>query len=242
MTDNLKTLLEQSLAQPPFSSHAEQVANTCLLNEHNEHLNAIFDLSQVGIVSFDASHCVRYVNPAVLHMTGLPKRAVDGLHETAFVACLNGLCAKQTHFPSIEEMNAAELASLRLVVEFAGIGPRLFEVTLRESNTEAVSQILYLFDVSHEAHGNNALIASVARDLITPIANISGFAELMLYEEFSEADQHDFLNTICQQAELIVTLIDQMQNIQKGAQRISTTNQLNTNSRNVQHEYQREFE
>ena len=115
-----------------------------------------------------------------------------------------------SHAQTEKFAEAPDRVELGPVDEFAGIGPRLFEVTLRESNTEVVSPTLYLCDVIHEAHRHNAFIASVAQERITPIANISGFAGLLLHEEFKEADPRELLDTIHQQSELMVTLIDRL--------------------------------
>jgi PAS domain-containing protein len=43
-------------------------------HEHAEQLNAIFDLSPDGFVSFDGARCVKYVSPAFCRLTGLGRR------------------------------------------------------------------------------------------------------------------------------------------------------------------------
>jgi PAS domain-containing protein len=135
-------------------------------HEHAEQLNAIFDLSPDGFVSFDGARCVKYVSPAFSRLTGLEAEACIGLDEAVFApAAGRALHSPKRALPALRRCASRARPSAtapgaaherRQTIEIAGPGRRVLEVGLRESRAETVSQILYLRDITHEIRGRPA--------------------------------------------------------------------------------------
>ena len=194
------------------------------VREHAEQLNAIFELSPDGFVSFDTSRCVKYASPAFLHLTGLLESDIAGLDEGEFSARLARECLPSARFKGVSPLRAAQRAAAgdqsagqvdrrRQMIELAGAGKRVLEVGLRLSRADTVSQILYLRDVTHETEVDrmkSEFLSTAAHELRTPMASIYGFTELLIAQEFDDADRREFLNTIFRQSELMVSIINEL--------------------------------
>jgi signal transduction histidine kinase len=186
-------------------------------------LSEIFALSPDGFVSFDAQRRVSYVSPAFLRMTGFALGQVIGLDETAFSAQLAERCIDPARFPGIAALRrsqkvgagdtAPEAQRQNQVIELSGPGKRILEVGLRESQARIVSQILYFRDITHESEVDrmkSEFLSHAAHELRTPMASIFGFTELLLQQEFDAAERRDFLATIYRQAELMISIINEL--------------------------------
>lgn len=53
-------------------------------------------------------------------------------------------------------------------------------------------------------------LSTAAHELRTPMASIYGYTELLLNQEFSAIERRDFLETIFRQAELMVSIINEL--------------------------------
>ena len=198
-------------------SNAERVGG--LLHEHVEQLSAIFKLSPDGFVSFDAEHRVKYINPAFYTLTGLMEDDMIGLDERSFSDRLARICLPEAAFAGIAVLRASQKMTLRTggdsqqKIQLSDAGQRVLEVTFRVSLALAVSQILYLRDITHETEVDRMkgeFLATAAHELRTPMASIYGFAELMLALELSPAEQREYLDTIYKQSELMVSIINEL--------------------------------
>ena len=206
----------------------------------SEQLSAIFDLSPDGFITFDAARRIRYVSPAFAFMTGLNGDDMIGLDEAGFSKALENLCAPEARFPGVaslrEQQNAvsAGIATVgtttgsapgtygkrpagadgrRQIIELAGCGNRVIEVNLRISRTETTSQILYFRDITIETEVDrlkSEFLSHAAHELRTPMASIFGFTELLITQEFEEAEQGEFLETIYKQSELMISIINEL--------------------------------
>ena len=193
------------------------------IREHTEQLNAIFDLSPDGFISFDARHCVKYASPAFFRMTGLVSDAITGLDEAAFSERLAGACLDPARFPGIaalkagvalqEPAPAADTTGRRQLIELADPGQHVLEIGLRLSRAETVSQILYFRDVTHEAEVDrmkSEFLSHAAHELRTPMASIYGYSELMMAQSFDEAQRQEFLTIIHRQCEMMIAIINEL--------------------------------
>jgi signal transduction histidine kinase len=89
----------------------------------------------------------------------------------------------------------------------------VLQVGLRLSNAETVSQILYFRDITHETEVDrlkSEFLSHAAHELRTPMASIYGFTELLMTQEFDEADRADFLATIYRQSSLMISIINEL--------------------------------
>jgi signal transduction histidine kinase len=182
-------------------------------------LDAIFALSPDGFVSFDADHRVKYASPTFKRLTGLDETDVAGLDENAFGERLAQLCASHGRFQGMQALRSAAHISQgdegerRQLIELAGAGKRVLEVGIRVSTGGAVSQILFLRDVTHETEVErikSEFLSTAAHELRSPMASIFGYSELMLAQDFGEEDRREFLGIIHRQSALIVSIINEL--------------------------------
>ena len=198
------------------------------LQDRTEQLNAIFDLSPDGFVSFDAQSHVKYANPAFFRMTGLDSAEIIGLDEAIFSARLAKGCLDPSAFPNLAELKSELGASnppgigesslpamkrQRQLIELAGPGNHVLELGLRLSTAETVSQILYFREVTHETEVDrmkSEFLSHAAHELRTPMASIFGYAEMMMAQRFSEDEQEEFLGIIHRQCGLMIAIINEL--------------------------------
>jgi len=189
------------------------------LRERTEQLNAVFELSPDGFVSFDAAHRVKYASPAFTRLTGLKLEDVVGLDETQFSGLLAAQCLPGAAFRGIAALRESMRSPLpgaaarRELIEFAGPGARVLEAGLRESLAAGVSQILYVLDVTREMEVDrmkSEFLSTAAHELRTPMASIYGFSELLMSEAFDAATQRDLIDTINRNADLMASIINEL--------------------------------
>ncbi|MEY4977747.1 MAG: hypothetical protein RLZZ352_17 [Pseudomonadota bacterium] len=171
------------------------------LEEHNQQLNTIFQLSPDGFVAFDAQRQVGFISPAVVQLTGQKSPPLLGMSEAAFSDWLRDLCVPHAAFAgvaSLREQAATDDANMP-VIELIKPPRRMLKVGLRASNSTQVSQIVYLRDVTHEVEVDvmkSEFMAAAAHELRTPMASILGYSEILLASPFEREMAHEFLTTI----------------------------------------------
>jgi signal transduction histidine kinase len=192
------------------------------LQERGEQLNAIFALSPDGFVSFDAQRCVNFVNPAFEHLTGIADADVLGLAEAAFNDRLAALCS---------EAAAAQLALLgatpggpatpqagdagahRALIEIERPARRMLQLSLRQSPSAAISQVLHLRDVTHETEIDqmkSEFLSTAAHELRTPMASIFGFCELLLHRQLTPERQREMLQVVYRQTQRMIAILNEL--------------------------------
>lgn len=196
------------------SDITERRAAEAQVQEQTEQLNAIFELSPDGFVSFDSAHQVSYVNSAFLSMTNLDRAAVMGLDENAFSKLLAGLGAQEPYFRGIAALRRLPLPSgKRELIEIIGNGKRVLEIGLRIGAGQRVSQILYFHDVTSETEVDqmkSEFLSTAAHELRTPMASIYGYAEVLMLIDFSPEERKTYLGRIFRQAELMAAIINEL--------------------------------
>jgi PAS domain S-box-containing protein len=184
--------------------------------EHAGQLMAIFALSPDGFVSFDNARCVKYVSPAITRMTALEPHDMVGLNEADFSQRLAALCLPEAPFVGVAALRAMEAEAnpgRRQVFELANASKRVIEVGLREAQTDNVSQVLYLRDITHETEVDrmkSEFLSTAAHELRTPMASIYGFAEVLLTQELDTQTQREFLTIIHKQSELMASILNEL--------------------------------
>jgi len=186
------------------------------LEERQQQLDAVFDISPDGFVSFDQSRCVKFVNPAFGQMTGLGKRALEGMSEQDFSALLAGLCLPTSHFTGLQAMRhtvQTEATEAVQVLELKDAGHRVLQVQLRLSGSGTVSQILHVRDITHETEVEalkSEFLATAAHELRTPMASIFGFSEVLMSQGVDEESEQEFLGIIHKQSKLMVDILNEL--------------------------------
>jgi signal transduction histidine kinase len=193
--------------------------------ERIDQLKGVFDLSPDGFVAFGQNGRVSYASPAFFRLTGLSAGDVMELDEAAMSARLAGICITSARFPGIAALKAGPTEGnlrgigesvgerRRQLIELAMPGKHVLEVGLRQSTSGSVSQILYLRDVTHETEVDrikSEFLSHAAHELRTPMASIYGFTELLMTQEFDEADRLEFLGTIFRQSEMMISIINEL--------------------------------
>ena len=191
-----------------------------MIHDRTEQLNAIFELSPDGFLSFDAARRIKYVSPAFTRLTGLLEGDVLGIDENDFSERLSNACLPAARFSGIAALRTTSKVGAdrtaqerRQTIELAGADKRVLQVGLRLSNAETVSQILYFRDITRETEVDrlkSEFLSTAAHELRTPMASIFGFTELLMTKEFDAADQADFLSTIYRQSELMISIINEL--------------------------------
>jgi PAS domain S-box-containing protein len=195
------------------------------LNNRSEQLNAIFTLSPDGFVSFDADRKIIFANQAFLRMASFDISEINNLDEARFSDLLQKKCVANSSFPGVAALRAVRRKLVaneesiepnetrRQLMQLAGPGNRVLEISIRLSETENVSQILYFRDVTHETEVDrmkSEFLSMAAHELRTPMASIYGYSELLMQDDFDDAMRRDMAGTIFRQSELMVSIINEL--------------------------------
>ena len=189
-----------------------------IIRDRTQQLNAIFNLSPDGFVSFDGAHRVRYVSPAFSGLTGLDETRVMGLDEVAFSQVLAGLCVPAARFAGIAELLAREAGPPSQTpagqrIELAGGLARVLDVTLQRGDAETVPYVLCFRDVSREVEVDrmkSEFLSTAAHELRTPMASIYGFAEMLMLGEHDELMRREMVTIIYRQSALMASIINEL--------------------------------
>jgi PAS domain S-box-containing protein len=199
-----------------FTDISERKANELALNLRTELLNAIFELSPDGFVSFDADNRVNYASPAFFSLTQVDVAAIQGLSDQSFSDLLAQQCRPAGRFKGVQRLRENAQAGRtdeRELIELALPGRRVLEVGLRLSVSGAVSQILYFRDVTHETEVDQMksdFLTTAAHELRTPMASIYGFAEVLLSQTLDEKTRTEFTGIIFRQSELMASILNEL--------------------------------
>lgn len=199
-----------------FVDISERKAAELALTVRTELLDAIFELSPDGFVSFDEAHRVSYVSPAFTHMTGIEAARLHGLDEPCFTELLAQGCAAHGRLQGVDALRRSTTQNKpdeRVLIELATPDKRILEVGLRASEASTVSQILYFRDVTHETEVDqmkSEFLSTAAHELRTPMASIFGFAEVLLTHELDPVSQHEFLDIIFKQSSLMSSILNEL--------------------------------
>jgi len=111
----------------------------------------------------------------------------------------------------------------RLLVDIALPLRRVLAITRQVSQTSRVAHILCFRDVTHETEVErlkSEFLSTAAHELRTPLANIYGFAEILLNQEFDEKSRQEFLQIIYRQSHVMSLLINELLDLSRIEARI----------------------
>jgi signal transduction histidine kinase len=199
-----------------FTDISERKADELALGVRTELLNAIFQLSPDGFVSFDAERRVNYASPAFAALTQIQSSTITGVNEHVFSDLLADRCMPSGKFAGVQRLRENAMASRtneRELIELTHPARRVLEVGLRLSVSGTVSQILYFRDVTHETEVDqmkSAFLSTAAHELRTPMASIYGFAEVLLTQSLDEDSRKEFTGIIFRQSELMASILNEL--------------------------------
>lgn len=188
------------------------------VEDRNEQLNTIFELSPDGYVSFDQAHKVKFVNSAFSRMTGLASIQILGLSESEFLLALSSLCGEIKEDSTFKSLSALVDKRFptdvkhddRVVIQILTPYKRSLEVRLRSAIAKSVSQIFYCRDITFESEVDqmkSEFLSTAAHELRTPMSSIYEFSELLLNCEFTEPERREYLEIIHKQSQFIDSII-----------------------------------
>ena len=186
------------------------------LQERKNQLNAVFELSPDGFVSFDKAGRVNFANQAFTQMTGLATAPLEGMEVHDFSAWLAGLCEPAACFKGVASLRRAmgnDGQGAEQTIELNAPGKRILHVQLRISESVSESQILYFRDITHQTEVESLkseFLATAAHELRTPMASIFGFSEVLLTQETDEDSRKEFLGIIHKQSQLMVQILNEL--------------------------------
>jgi PAS domain S-box-containing protein len=199
-----------------FTDISERKAGELALGMRTELLNAIFDLSPDGFVSFDEDRKVNYASPAFASLTQIQTASINGISEQVFSDLLAQRCLPSGRFAGVQRLRENAMASRadeRELIELTQPARRVLEVGLRLSVSGTVSQILYFRDVTHETEVDQMksdFLSTAAHELRTPMASIYGFAEVLLTQDLDDASRKEFTGIIFRQSELMASILNEL--------------------------------
>jgi len=125
-------------------------------------MNAIFELSPDGFVSFDATGRVTYANGALYALTGLAPEAVAGMALPQFDRALASRCDADELYITSDQV--ADDASMRLVLREPRHRTLQRSVrALRDAEGQLAGLVIYLRDVTEALAAERALLAQQAK-------------------------------------------------------------------------------
>ncbi len=170
------------------------------LKERNEDLSTILSLSPDGLVSFDAGGIVTETNPAFLALTGWKSDELIGRSWTEFWARLGEQSASG-------EPQALVASILRLK------RPRSVVLECRVIGAPAGAQVAYFRDITRADEldrTKSRFLATAAHELRTPIAVITGYAELLQASDPPAAERGEILATMCRHGDQITGIVTEL--------------------------------
>jgi len=190
----------QSLGRLLGDSNRARAEAESRLTERNEELSKIFSLSPDGLVSFGAGGRVTETNPAFLELTGWTRAELIGLPRDAFWAKLGELGDCPEPPPDV----ASRLRLQR---------PRAKVIECRVVGAPAASRVAYFRDITRADEVDRAksrFVATAAHELRTPIAVISGYAELLQDSDPPRAQRGEILATMRRQGDQIAGIVTEL--------------------------------
>ena len=185
------------------------------LQEHNERLGAIFSLSRDGLVTFDRQGRVQFVNEAFLALTGLSRAQVDGASVVQLDQLLRQHAVPQRPFAGVAACWAPETQGLpvRVYLQPPQEGERVLTLLGQRSDSEAVSLVLYVCDVTQQHHLDQIksdFLSLAAHELRTPMTSIYGYTELMLTREMRPEQVRPLIQRVHTQSQVMMTILNEL--------------------------------
>jgi signal transduction histidine kinase len=174
-------------------------------------LVSMLALSPDGLVAFDRLGHVSHVTAAFSSLTRLTAGQVQGLDEEQFWRLLSTLCTPPSVVVRVRhriDQPIPQRPALLVLIEPPGA---VLQVTQRHSDTGPVAKLLCFRDVSPETERDrrkSAFLATAGHELRNPLANIQGFAEILLNADNDEASRREFTDIIYQQSQVLTALLN----------------------------------
>lgn len=197
-----------------IEANAELHAKSCIIEDRNVQLNAMFNLSPDGFVAFSREGRIKFVNPAFQAQTGIAPEEILGDGEDSLNLLLQKRCDLSKPYTGIKA-TIADMVEAPLTVDFFLSHPR--RAVLRmigiSSDSASISKILYFRDVTQEStidHMKSEFLTTAAHELRNPMASIYGFSEVLMSQDIEPIARKEIAGIIHDQSEIMVTILNEL--------------------------------
>lgn len=187
------------------------------LQDRNDQLDTLLSSSPDGLVSIDGDGVVRFANTTFLRMTAIIPGAIVGQPEQRLDASLREICGDPAQFPGLSALchSGAESADTpaRHLLTLSDPRHSVLAITGVSSRAHSARKVFYFRDVTHEVEVDRMksdFLATAAHELRTPMASVYGYTELLLSDDFDRATRRELLQTIYQQTDKLVNIINEL--------------------------------
>jgi signal transduction histidine kinase len=201
------------LAQTAHMSSLDAQRLAERLRARTEQMNTMLELSQSGVVYFDARGALQQINSALLALLGLERDAVFAFDIEALDAWIDErlLASNLVRNPLAHLMMANGSAESGLTLHMAG--PRGLVLHLVSARTNDGGSVFYVRDVTHETEVDrmkSEFLSTAAHELRTPMVSVFGFTELLLNRPVAEERRREVLQTIHRQSSLLINMVNEL--------------------------------
>jgi PAS domain S-box-containing protein len=182
-------------------------------------MDTLGSLSTEGLLTFDSTGYVSYVNDAFLEFTGLSKPSVMSCNIVTFDQLFARTCCNNQSTPGLSECinDIREEQCETREIEIQHPIKRILERRIRKSEYDTMLAIYYV-DITKTREIEDLkseFMATAAHELRTPMASILGFSELLLLREFNAVDCREMLGIICTQSKRVNDLLNELLDLAK---------------------------
>ena len=201
------------LAETSRALQADTARMAVRLRSRTEQLSTMIELSQNGVVYFDAGLLLQHVNSALLEMFGLTRLTAFDLGLAALDAWIGSLLVPdQARQRPLDAVMGSQTDCLRGLV-FHIARPQPAAIHLDSARTQDGGWVFYLRNVTHEFELDrmkSEFLQAAAHELRTPMVSVYGFTELLLNRPVTEVQRRDMLETIHRQSKMLIHMINEM--------------------------------
>jgi PAS domain S-box-containing protein len=165
------------------------------VKERTCELDTILTLSPDGFVLENANNNIVYINPALLNIAGFTEDKFigksAGIFSDAMASLYNSDLMEYTNIISNEDCEHTIYLS-RPTTRIINCKQK----TIHSLTGEKESQVLYFRDITYETEVDKMksdLLSTAAHELLTPLASIYGFSELLMNRDYDKKRHMKFL-------------------------------------------------
>lgn len=187
------------------------------LQQLSTELDTILKLSPDGFVAFDARGRLSYCNPAFEGVTGHQRHDLRGASYAELDEIFADICDPRQRPTSILSLDPQRPDLLELVKPRKLILNRTVR-EIRNARGQLNGRVLFLRDITQQKEVERMkteFLAVAAHELRTPMTSIQGFSELLMSDDLDQATIRDLAGTIHRQSSVLVTLVNELLDLQR---------------------------
>jgi PAS domain S-box-containing protein len=186
------------------------------INERTQELETMLALSPDGFVMIDNKHQIIFANPAFLKMTGFHIEEVNSISMIELIRRVVNLCNAPEEIQPVDIDYFINHSTLHLKKPVQR-DINCIQKDILDPNGTYNGIVLYFHDITHETELirlKSEFLSSAAHEFRTPLSSILGFSDLLLSQEYNEANRRKFTEIINRQSKHLKNLLDELLDIQ----------------------------